>query len=723
MAKAPFSLSPLPTLKRHSFVALSTFVSVAVGATALSFAILPRQYETSAKLIVGEKDVGISTLGQALTEINTQAPGKAADPVATQAELMQSQQVLESALSAFQQESKIPKEQLPDIVSLRQALKVDIVPGTNILQVSYTAPDPKIAAGLLNEITASMVAENSRQIRSQAATLRAFLERRLPQQEAKLRESEAAESQYRQTYGIVSFDTQAQSMVNSLAALEDEARKLSAQLQEDTTKVGLLQKVTGANNLPTAYASVRLGQNETLKELQKQLTNLDVAIVDTRSRLGDQHPDLLALLQKRDELRALYGQQISQATPGGTAASYGNAASNPLSQDLMSRYIASEVDRAALVNRLRVVQSELNPLRSRINQLPGYQRPLIELARQQQNAQDALKLMSGKLEEARIAEGQLLSNVRVVEQASVPVDPSSPKTLPILAISIVSGLIMAGGVVLLLELMVSTIRNPAEAEAVLGLAVLGVLPKLTPPTNNLVDLERFLDNSNQVEPYRKFLKVLESSSEQKPQVFVFSSATVGDGKSAVVLHLAAVAAMLSRRTLIIDADLRHPLQHRLLNLAASPGLAEVINDNLSFLEAVQATSVPNLSVLPCGQSLQRPSALIETAAMARLLEKAANHYDCVIVDTSPLSICADAETLSQAANGLVLVVQPNSSKRDLALQTISDLRKAGVSLLGLVMNETVLPDRNELSGHSSASGYVQSPLPLRSISSSTQRGG
>lgn len=709
MGKVDFPLSLLSVLKRNFWVAFLTFLSVAGGTAALSLSRSPRLYEASARLIVGEKDVGISELGQELTEIDTQSPGKAADPVATQSELVESEKVLERALVILREDDKTSSdeslnEELPKIWQLRRMLTVDVVPATNILEISYKNQNRQFAAKFLNALSQAMVEENSDSIRSQASALRSFVEDEIVQQKSKLQRAEAAESQYREQNGIVSFEVQSESLVNSLALLEDEQRSLYGQLEAATIKGGLLEEVTGVNTPESAYITVRVGQDEDIKALQAQLTSTEVEIVEARSRFGDQHPDYLALLQKRDELSVLYDQQFSQASPGSETVE--NIAANPLSQDLISSYITDEIDSRALEGRLAVVQAELEQLQSRIVQLPSYQQPLAAFARERAEAEEALKLLNGKLQEARIAEGQSLSNIRIVRPADVPSvsDAISPKTPAILLVSLITGLLAGGGMAFLLELLDPTVRNSAEAEALLNLPVLEVLPQLVPTTSNLADLQHFLDDPDQVEPYRRLLRALESANDSKTaeskhaskaQAFVFSSIAAGEGKSAVALHLAAVAAMLSRRTLLVDADLREPLQHHLLEVPTCPGLNERITGGLSLQDAIKPTAIDNLSVLTCGQRSSRPSALIETPAVQTLLKEAAAQYDCVIVDASPVGICADAATLTQATDGLVLVAQPRSTRREALSRAVSDLQKSGATLLGIVINQAVLPLEKE----------------------------
>jgi polysaccharide biosynthesis transport protein len=714
MVNAVLPLSYITALKRHAWIASSTFVSVLIGVTAISLAISPRLYETSARLMVGQKEVGISALGQELTNINNQSPSKAADPVATQAELVKSQQILRGALKRALSEGKIPVEKLPSLEELKMGIKVEIVPATSILEISYTNTDPKVAAILLNQIAQLVIAENTKLIRSEATSLRNFLEEQIPEQQKKLQKAEALERKYREAYSFVASNSQTEGLIQSLSSQENQERQLRAQLQEAKQKEISLQQVVGANTPTGAYIFNRIGQDEQLKELNKQITNVEVAITDARSRWTEQHPQVVSLIQKRDELRVLYNQQLSQIIPQNQTVNSNEIASNQLSQDIISRYIVVESERKGLEDKLRVVQSDVEILRSRVAKIPISQQSLVALAREREKAEKALKTLDDKLEEARIAEGQILSNLRIVGEAEIPTEPVSPRPLVIVVLSTVVGIIASGLLVLLLELMQSRLRDAAEVEAWLDTPVLGVLPKLNPKTFNLAALDSLLDSPEYVEPYRMLLKTLESLSKEQSKVIIVSSVGFGEGKSSVAIHLAAVAGILSRRTLIVGADLLHPIYHNLLDVSAYPGLTEAVTDNLPLLDLVQSTSIPNLSVLPSGRIPSRPSTIIEKMSMDRLLEEAAQHYDYVIVDASPISSNADAATLSQSADGIILVVKPNSTGKNAALQAISDLQKSGATLLGVVINETVLPVEKELAVITPIDEHQHLP-PARSV--------
>ncbi|MGH1395839.1 MAG: tyrosine-protein kinase family protein, partial [Trichormus sp.] len=151
-------------------------------------------------------------------------------------------------------------------------------------------------------------------------------------------------------------------------------------------------------------------------------------------------------------------------------------------------------------------------------------------------------------------------------------------------------------------------------------------------------------------------------------------------------HLGAVAAMLSRRTLIIDADLRRPVQHTLFNLPPKPGITDIINDNRSLLNAVQSTDIDNLFVLTCGELHGRPSQLLDSEAMKSLVAEAALHYDLVIIDTPPLSVCADASTLSQYSDGVIMTTRPSVTLKESLQRAVVELNQNRIPILGVVVN-------------------------------------
>jgi capsular exopolysaccharide synthesis family protein len=673
-------------LKRNFGNALMAFTSV-IGASYFYLQTAKPLYESSARLILDERRTSVSELGQALA--STPVPGNA-NPIATQAELVTSKRIVERAVDLMIQAKGFPRKTIPSVDEISSSIKVKIVPATNILELSYQNPNPRLAAAVLNAVAEATVQENAKSIRQEASAVRQFLESRLPEQRANLQRLELTESQFKQANGIVSVDTQDTSLVNSLTTVEDQGRALAAQLQQDQRKSELLQGITGINGVQDAYRSSRAGQDEQLKVLRAKLTDLETKIIDARSRLGDQHPDLLALIQERDETATLYSQQLARVIPGSSATAANKIAGDDLSRDLLSNYINGEVDRNAMIDKLKALRDQHAELRLQIANFPAKQQVLTSLVRQREQEAATLKLLQDKLEEARIAEAQLISNIRVISLASVPESPSSPKPKVVLILAAVIGSALAVGVVLLGEVLNNTIDTATEAEGRLKLPILGILPHRLQPLSP-ARLERFLNNPVKVDPYRRLLKTLESQGENQLRSLIISSSTIGEGKSDVAARLAVVAALSSRRILLIDADLSHPLQHQFFGLPEQPGLTDALSNTVPLSSAVQPTEIANLDILPHGQWSNQPAKFLEAASMKKLLADAVAYYDLVIIDTSAVTQYADAMALGQYTDGIVLVVRPRFTRINVSLQTIIDLQKSGSKVLGLIANTTPDP--------------------------------
>ena len=558
--------SILTVCRRRSLPAIATFTAAIAGAI-YYLAATPRVYQTSARLMLDYKLASVSELGRELTQSSRNSISS--NPLADQAELVKSQAVLARAIAEVSSESKLDSPQtIPKPKNIGKNLQVKILPATNILELNYENQNPVLAATLLNAIAEAVVEENITSIKAEASKIRQFLEKyELPGARERLIQFETAEKRYRGETGIVSFEEQSKSLVESLASVENQQRNLLIQLQEARSQETSLQEITKTQSPANAYAAVRSGQNEELKTLRAKLSDLEQRLTEARSRLTEEHPTLVSLIQQRDGIQRLYQQELDKLSSGNQAAApYDNIASEQLSQNLASQLIANRIQKLAIENKLKVVQNELANLQKRLEELPTKNQRLATIIRKREEAESSLKFIQNKLEEARIAEAQKISNIRIVETATVPISPASPNPPVVLILATVFGGILATGVVLVLELMDNSLKSSAEVEELLEIPLLGLLPPLPSNKLKLKSTEIFLENFSLLEPYRSLLKNLENRSIEKPRLIIVSSTSSGEGKSVVASHLATVSAMLSRRTLIIDANLRRPTQHNLFDL-------------------------------------------------------------------------------------------------------------------------------------------------------------
>ncbi|WP_017296493.1 GumC family protein [Nodosilinea nodulosa] len=714
MGQPPLLHVLLSSLRRHWPVGAATLAST-LGASLLYLLLVPPEYASSVRLMVDQKNTSISALGQALSELNSNTP-IGVNPLATQAELIMSREVLGPALDSVSHSDGPNPEEVPTIEELQHNLNVKILPATNILEISYRHTDPEFSAQLLRAIAQSSVEENITAIRLEASSVRYFLETKIPQQETLLAQAEEAERQFQEQNGLVDIEAQTKNLIDTLSNLQNEEFSLQADLQDNQEQQRLLQNVTGADTLTQAYQALQTGQSETLQDLTKRLTEVEAEIAAARSRLGDQHPDLLALYDQRDDLQALYAENLQQL--GGVPGAPEEAKSQ-VSQELLNQYLLGRIQQSALVERLGLVQQEKDRLSQVVRVLPEKQQNLAALVRRRTDAEETLRRLQDKLEEARIAEAQLVSNVRIVGSPVPPKDPVSPNAKVVLVLGTVAGLLLASGAIAGLELLDDTVHSPAEVEALLDLPVLGQLPPLPVGLLSPYHLRDFLDEDVFVEPYRRLLNLISQQCSQRRldgagRTVVFTSMSPGEGKSATAIYLGAIAAMLSRRSVILDADLRQPSPTRFFGAATRPGFGDLVTQSHDLETAIQPTLLEHLFLLPCGRVKGHPATLSESPRTEDLLETLRDRYAWTFVDTPVVSLSADAVSLSRYADGLVLVVRPGYTRRRELQQAVADLRNSGTSILGVVFNQTYLPEELFSGYPTQAQASVQG-FPVESV--------
>ena len=683
----------LSIFNRHRWPAIAVFSSVIVGA--ISYVILtPRLYQSTARLMLNERPaVSVSELGRDIS----QQLGTGAIPLATQEELIGSKNILEAALLTYEQQGGQQFEPPLSIANIDDGLEVSAIPGTLILQIKLESIDPELSAKFLNIIVQEVIKDNTESIRLEASNTRQFLERQVPQKRLQLAQVESQISQFKQSYGFLSFagdsgdgTTTSESnrlLVQSLATLEDQNREITSQLREVNARNNSLRTVTNAGGIEGTYQAVRGGQDPDLQKVRANLIDLDSQIASRRVYLTETHPEMVELVQERDQIRSLYTQQLSQITGSGLdTTTPETVAADKASQDLSVQLIQGEIEQRSLQEKLNSVSNSIAQLEVRREQYPILEKTFAKMERKRQTLADAVKLLELKLNEASIAEAQLVSNLRVITLAEPSEIASWPKLPVVLVLSTAAGAVLMIGTVLLLELLDRKLHTASEIEKLIQFPVLSVLPRLPEAALDLQFPEHFFNSPALVEAYRALLKSIEFRFLDKLPVLIISSTISGEGKSVVSSHLAAVAAMLSRRTLIIDADLRRPTQHKQFNLSIQSGLTDIIVGDVSLAEAAKQTEITNLSVLTAGSSHIYPSRFFESEGIHTLLEQAAHGYDLVIVDTPPLTGCVDALALSRDKNKLLLVARPNFTDKDLLQQSVAELTDSGISILGVAVN-------------------------------------
>ncbi len=295
-------------------------------------------------------------------------------------------------------------------------------------------------------------------------------------------------------------------------------------------------------------------------------------------------------------------------------------------------------------------------------------------------------------------------NVEVAQAATVPTSPSSPKTSRNTALGGVLGLLLGLGLAFLLERLDRRIREPKDLEGIYGLPLLGVVPE-----SSALARSGRAGSGTEKQKQNKQLPAGEAEAfhlirahlryfnvDRELRTLMVASAAPGDGKTTVARHLAAAAARMGSRVLLLEADLRRPTIAQQLDVQSGPGVSDVLIGAVSLSEATQMIDLDPasddgggrmLDVLVAGAALPpNPGELIESHAMEGLLEQAKAEYDLVVIDTPPLTAVSDAFPLLGKVDGVIIVGRVGRNRRDVAQRLHETLMGAGAPLLGVIAN-------------------------------------
>ncbi len=178
-----------------------------------------------------------------------------------------------------------------------------------------------------------------------------------------------------------------------------------------------------------------------------------------------------------------------------------------------------------------------------------------------------------------------------------------------------------------------------------------------------------------------------SSLDNPLKALLITSTDPGEGKSTVLANLAVAMAQAGNRVLVVDCDLRRPSQHRIFGLKNLAGLTTMMGESQAKEQPpLQETSVRNLRLLTSGPLPPNPSELLGSRRMAEVLALLKAEADILLLDAPPIIAVTDAAILASKVDGVLLVVQANKTKRDLAKKAKVMLQKANANLLGVVLN-------------------------------------
>lgn len=414
-------------------------------------------------------------------------------------------------------------------------------------------------------------------------------------------------------------------------------------------------------------------------------------------------------------LVALHQQQIALKQQLAAAyQSYG--AKNPHVIDLHNQidYLDTEIKNetaralSSVKTSLQIAQETEDDARKEVEKLEHDAGEIndsgVRLAILQQEADSSRALYEDlytKLEESKLAEETQSSNVLVISEALRPSTPTFPKWGLNIAVGILVGLVMGAMLAFLRESLDETISTSIEVESLTKTPVIGIIPKFEPSATSKPvkpDPESGegkqqgsvmgLRNSEAAEAYRELRTTIQlSQAGSPPRKLLVTSPLPGDGKSTTCYNLAAGFALLNKRVLLLDADMRNPSLHKRTGIRPAKGLSSLLTSSADLASVVlPVPGVENLFFVGAGPLPPNPAELLTAPPFEELIATALDQYDLVIIDSPPALMVSDSSIMSGSVDGVVVVACAGKSTRTALLRTLRNLRRHQAKVLGVVLN-------------------------------------
>ncbi|MDB5753510.1 MAG: lipopolysaccharide biosynthesis [Ramlibacter sp.] len=539
------------------------------------------------------------------------------------------------------------------------SVTVEPVRGSRLVTLHVDNTDPNLAARIANTTVQSFIAMGMERRLEASSYAKKFLEEQIKQMKARLEESERRLNSYAQANQILTLDEKT-SAINT--TYTDYAAALSKAEQERIKAEAVASEM---RRNPAAASAV--AENKSIQAFRERRAKLEIEYQENLRLYKPEFPKMQQIKAQIVEIESQITNEVQ-----GVAATLQAQYDSALRQEALLREKLAQTRKQVLTTQDHGI--DLNLLRREVDTNRQLYDSLLQ-----------------RFKELGISGNVVSNNISVVDAAEPSLFPFKPSLMRNLLIGLIAGMLLGTAIVVALEVLDDSIKYPDEVERVLGLPLMGIIPKLK-GKKRAVAMEVHEDPRSAIaEAYRSVRTALQfSTTDGAPKRLVITSTTRNEGKSTTSLALAINFAQMGQRVVLIDADMRNPTIHKMLGIPNDFGLSNLLSSDTRVDRLLTPTVVPNLSVLPAGPVPPNPVDLLTGPKLLLLLDlTAALGIDYVIVDAPPMLGLADSIVLGNQLQNVLFVVQAGSTRKSLIKAALRRLRQGGLVPRGVVLTQAL----------------------------------
>lgn len=603
----------------------------------------------------------------------------------TQFEIIQSKPILYEVVNRLNLQREWGKggEPLPREVVfkiLRNSINVIQQRDTSLIVISVNRDNPDEAAEIANE-----VAEVYRDSRLDLALKDARgaidkIAEALKEQQQRVAEVEQKVQDIRTEFGIAVLGGEGDVDIGEMQMQQLEGDRLYAQ-QQMIEKEGLLKILENLEDEDLVDSASGITTDQLVMNLIQQIQDIDVQLSALSADYGPNHPEIMRFEYQKRQAEETLKQRL-----------------RALRKRLQTEYDVAKKKFEDLDQLLESVKK--TTIQSQGEEFRPFRNALADL----ETERFIYNQLKAKHRQEIITLEVPRNPVEIIDVAEPNRRPVSPNLFMNVLLSIFVGLGAGVGLAYFIEYLDTSIKTADDVERILGLPVLGLIPQKVRP---LIEEGPDSEHAEAYRVLRTNLAFTEGGSNKG--AFCVLSGGAGEGKSTTVFNLAFVCAQQGEKVLLIDADLRRPVQHTILGVSNRFGLTNVLLRDVPVEEAIKATSVPNLHFLPSGRLPRTSLGVLDPKRIGELVTSLKTKYDVVLIDTPPLVGISDSSIIAKETDGAIMVVQYRKYPRDMLTKARQMIESLGVGVVGAVLNNiNVMRDDYYYYYHSYYSDYYRS---------------
>ncbi len=559
--------------------------------------------------------------------------------------------------------------------AFEERLQVDPVRNSRLVKVSIQSRQADLAARATNTLIDEFMAQHLEQKAGTTRYATGFLSIQLEEAQRKLEAAEAQLSQFLEQNDIqfVASDPRVgerQALISQqLVTLSDALLKARA---ERIAKESVVTQAirADADTIPAVL------QNPLISHLKQEAATLEGKYRELGQAFKAEYPRMQRLGENIAEVRQQLREEIRRVVES-IRTEYRVASQN-------------ETELRKLVEEQRSLARKLDGQMARYNLL----------RREADTNRELYAALSSRLKETQISASLLTSNISIVDRAEVPLTASRSGAALKLLVGSVIGLFGGVALAFFFDYLDTSIRDPREVEAILRVPTLGLVPARSVLPDRWTARDRNGDggsfalvtheatSSLLAEAFRGVrTSVVYSVLDQPPRTVLVTSLQQQDGKTSVSTNSAISLAQLGMGdVLLVDADMRHPDLHEILEVPQAPGLSCFLAGRAELPGVIRPARIPGLYVIPAGAVPTNPAELLSSYRFAQALTALRERFAHIVIDTPPMLGVSDALVLAPRVEGVILVLRHGRSSRDAAQRAIQMLGSVRAHVLGVVLN-------------------------------------